>query len=228
MPIEISRLGRVFGDRILVKKLERPDKLGSIYVPANYSKDPAKQQDLWWGVIEKFGLDSRFGEAYGLKEGDIIGMDPIGGQSASFDGDDGNVHCWVAEEFVVCKDMGLVIAYRNGEKYFSPDSGNSVGGLRPLAFYSVVKPHPIEEKRGALHIPDTAKKEALTGKVLCVSDGYLVGGDLSPLRVTQNSEVLFGKYSGWKATLGDTVLVLVREEDLIAEIEPAKETANVG
>lgn len=222
MFIEMARVGKVFGDRILVRRLERPEKIGRILVPANYAKDRPTEQELWWGVIEAFGLDSTYSEAYGLAVGDIVGLDSLATNNAAFDGDDGNVHAWVMQEFVVCKDLGLVAAYRDGKDFpLGP-------GLLPLGPYSLIEPHKEEETRNGIALPQNVKQTTRTGKVIAVSLGEVRAGSVSALRVAVGSEVIIGKYSGSWAKFGELKFVLVKEEDTIAELTPAKELAHVS
>lgn len=220
MKVEMSRLDRVFGDRILVRKLSRPEKMRGILVPASYLKEKTKQQSVWFAVIEKFGLDSRYGEAYGLKEGDIVGISDIGTSNASFEGDDGQEHFWVMEEFLVLKDEGRIKAYLD-------DAAFSGVGLIPLGAYSVVKAHPAEEEaKNGVILPHTGDNPQLTGLVVSVSSGEVKSGELVPLRVRKETEVLFGKYSGLLAKFNADEYLLIKEEDLIAELSPVLEVAH--
>lgn len=218
MKVEMSRLSKVFGDRILVRKLMRPESVKGIYIPASYAKANVKQQSVWFGVIEKFGLDSRYGDAYGLKEGDTIGISDIGTSNASFEGDDGHEHFWVMEEFVVFLDAGRVAAFMRDEKFEGL-------GISPVGPYALIRPYPEQEKKGGVIIPQGDNPQ-LTGVVLAVSAGAVVGGELVQLRATVNSDVLFGKFSGLSARFGTDEYLLAKEEDLIAEMAPAQELAH--
>jgi chaperonin GroES len=222
LPIEMERVGRVFGDRVLVRRLERPEKVGRFYIPDAYVKDKQKDQELWFGVIEKFGLDSRYSSAYDLHEGDIVGIDNMGSHSAGFEGDDRAMHVWVAEEFLVVKSLGRVEAFREGKECEGV-------GLKPIGPYAIVEPHPEETKRGGIVLPLSAQVPSRTGKVLDVSVGEDKGGSrLRPLNINTGSDVIYGRFSGSTAKFGDKVFLLVKEEDCIAELEPVKETANVA
>lgn len=221
MIVSLARLGRVFGDRILIRLLPRPEKTRGFFVPASYAKEKAKEQQIWWGVIEDFGLDSRYGDAYGLKKGDMVGVHDLGASNASFIGDDNQEHFWVMEEFVVAKDDGRALAFREDRPW-----DNEKPGIIPLGAYALVSPHPVEEKRGSIHIPDSAKEGQLSGRVLAVSAGTVRDGELSPLNVKADTDVLFGQYSGSVARLGKDEFLLVKEEDLIAEMLPTGELAH--
>lgn len=221
MIVPMSRLDRIFGDRILVRKLDRPEKMRGIIVPVSCMKTRPKEQELWYGIIERFGLDSRYGDAYGLKEGDIVGINDLGVSNASFIGDDEQEHFWIMEEFLTVKDDGRVVAFRNDEKYEGV-------GLTPLGAYSVIKPYAEEEKRGGIHIPHTSQQESLLGRVVAVSKGEVKSGELHPLNVRMDTEVLFGKYSGIKAEFGNDKFLLIKEEDLISELSPEDKTISTG
>lgn len=220
MKIDVSIINRVFGDRILVRRLERPEKIGKLLVPASYLKDKRKEQTIWFAVIEKFGLDSRYGDAYNLKEGDIIGISDIGNSNASFEGEDGNEYFWVMEEFIVLKDTGRIKEYfRNVPWNIRMEFGDI--GFVPMGPYSVIKPNPEEEKVGRIILPKS--QENLTGKVLSVSEGEVKNGEICPIRVNINSDVLFGKYSGLNLNFKDDKYLLIKEEDLIAEFNKRPE-----
>lgn len=218
MIVPMSRIARVFGDRILLRKLDRPEKIGKILVPVSYMKTRPKEQEIWFGVIEAFGLDSRYGEAYGLKVGDIVGVNDLGISNASFIGDDEQEHYWVMEEFLTVKDEGRIIAFRQSQTSYEGV------GMTPLGAYCVIQPNPEEEKRGGIHIPHASQEGSLLGKVLAVSAGEVKAGELKTLNVNKDSEVLYGQYSGLKAKFGKEEFFLIKEEDIIAEIEPSKET----
>ncbi len=218
MRVPVGRLGRVFGDRVLVKQLDRPEKVGMIFVPVSAQKDKIKEQDLWYGEIVSFGLDSRYKEAYDLKAGDIIGVESIGNQCAAFDGEDDKIYVWVAEEFIAVRDAGAIAAFRKGEQW---TPGQRVG-LEPIGAYSVIEPFPDESKRNGIHIPDTAKPPVRNGTVKAVSIGFVRCAELHALDVKADSEVLVGKYSGSWCRLGNRNFLLVKEEDIIAEMTPAE------
>ena len=217
MKIDISIINKVFGDRVLVRRLERPDKMGGLLVPASYANEKRKEQTIWYGVIEKFGLDSRYADAYGLREGDIIGISDVGNSNASFEGNDGSEHFWIMEEFIVLRDDGRIKAFRNDESFDGI-------GITPIGPYSLIAPYPDEDKVGGVILPKA--NENLTGKVLSVSIGEVKNGELRSLRVDVNRDVLFGRYSGLYAKFRQDTYLLIKEEDIIAEFEQAKEMAH--
>ena len=92
--------------------------------------------------------------------------------------------------------------------------------VRPLADRVVVKPtDEVEEKKGGIIIPDTAKEKPQQGEILEIGNGRLTDkGNRIDLEVKKGDKVLYGKYSGTEVTLnGDDVLIL-RESDILAVV----------
>ena len=92
--------------------------------------------------------------------------------------------------------------------------------VRPLADRVVVKPmDAVEEKKGGIIIPDTAKEKPQQGEIMEIGNGRLTDkGNRIDLEVKKGDKVLYGKYSGTEVTLnGDDVLIL-RESDILAVV----------
>ena len=92
--------------------------------------------------------------------------------------------------------------------------------VRPLADRVVVKPSDaVEENKGGIIIPDTAKEKPQQGEILEIGNGRLTDkGNRVDLEVKKGDKVLYGKYSGTEVTLnGDDVLIL-RESDILAVV----------
>lgn len=223
MSVDISKLGVVFGDCLLVRRLERPEKVRGLFIPANHMKDKTKEQDLWWGVVERFGLDSKIGDAYGIMPGDILGFESTGQHSSTFEGVDGQMHVWVAEEFAAVKDLGRVAAFRDGEAWSKDEPG-----LQPLGAFVAILPDATEETtKSGLVIPDSAAGKTHTGDVLAVSLGEIVHDGLERLVVEVGDHVLYGKYSGCYARLGKENILLAKQSDIVATFSKEKEPAHV-
>lgn len=92
--------------------------------------------------------------------------------------------------------------------------------LRPLHNNLLVQRIEEEAKTsGGLFIPDSAKQETQTGKIMAVGAGLRnEKGEFMPLQVKVGDTVFFGKYVGTKA--GDKFVVL-KEEDVLGVIEKA-------
>jgi chaperonin GroES len=89
--------------------------------------------------------------------------------------------------------------------------------IRPLHDKILVERVEQEQKTASgLFIPDSAKEEAQTGKVLAVGAGRLVNGELRPLEVKKGETIFFGKYAGTKA--GDKFLI-IREDEILGVVE---------
>jgi chaperonin GroES len=92
--------------------------------------------------------------------------------------------------------------------------------VKPLADRVVVKPlEEVEQMRGGLYIPDTAKEKPQQGEVVAVGPGK-VGDDGTRIdpEVKVGDRVLYGKYSGTEVTLDDAQYLILRESDVLAVI----------
>lgn len=226
MPISLKAIKTLLGDRLLIRPLAKPERRGKLYVPTSaVQKD--KQTDVWWGTIEALGRDARFPDAYGLKVGDVVGIEAMGRQCETLAGDDGDEHLWVAEEFLAARSTGRIEAFVANEKWRRDDVG-----IVPLGAYALVRPEPEEEARGGIHLPQNAREAQKIGEVLAVSDGELRGDQLDPLPLEAGARVLYGRYSGaW--VKADEELLLIKaggfdQGNVVAVLNPSKEIAHVG
>lgn len=209
MPIEVKSIKELLGDRILVRPLKAPERRGVLFLPSTTVK--GKQSEIWFGEIEALGRDALYPDAYGLKVGDVVGVEALGRQCETLAGEDGDEHCWVAEEFLAVKDLGRY------EKFCKGD-GPMVGGLEPLGSYVLVRPDAEEEKRGGIHIPHSSRELQKLGTVLAVSIGEVRGGQLDGIHIDVGSQVLYGRYSGSFVKLEEE-LILMKQEDVIAVMD---------
>jgi chaperonin GroES len=213
VPIDVTSIKSLLGDRILIKPLARPERRGLLMLPMSSLKEKGKQSDIWWGTVEALGRDARYPDAYGIKVGDIVGCEFIGRQCETLQGKDGEEHCWVAEEFIAAIDSGRVKMFHNAEKY-----RGIYPGILPVGQYILVRPDPEEETRNGIHIPMNSREQQKIGKTLAVSIGSIMGSELSPLHVEDNLQILYGRYSGSWVKL-DEDLLLMKQEDVIAVLE---------
>jgi chaperonin GroES len=107
--------------------------------------------------------------------------------------------------------------------YFSKASkGATSMKIRPLHDRVIVK--RLEEERtspGGIVIPDTAAEKPVQGKIVAVGKGKILDdGQVRPLDVKIGDKILFGKYSGTEVRVDGDDLVVMREEDVMAVIEP--------
>lgn len=219
MPVEMKRIKQVFGDRALIRRLSAVEKKGSLFIPLTHKAKP-KQSEIWLGVIEHLGSGMRYPDAYGVKAGDVVGIEFTGSNCESFQGDDRESYVWVMEEFLTVIDLGAVEAFRKNVAYDGL-------GLRPVGPYALVEPAPEEETRNGITIPEGSKDAQRTGRVVAVSDGEIRGGDLYPLSLSVGDDILFGRYSGSWLRLGTKDYLMMKQEDVIASMVKSKVTANV-
>ena len=92
--------------------------------------------------------------------------------------------------------------------------------IQPLADRVVVKPlEEVEQKKGNIIIPDTAKEKPQQGKIMAVGPGKLTDeGKLVKLEVKKGDKVLYGKYSGTEVTIDDQEYLIMRESDILAKV----------
>jgi chaperonin GroES len=93
--------------------------------------------------------------------------------------------------------------------------------LQPLGDRLIVEVLEEEETTtSGIVLPDTAKEKPQRGRVLAVGPGGRNdSGELVPMDVAQDDEVIFSKYGGTEVKLegGDEVLIL-RESDVLAKV----------
>ncbi|MBI4462218.1 MAG: co-chaperone GroES [Acidobacteria bacterium] len=96
--------------------------------------------------------------------------------------------------------------------------------VRPLYDRILIK--RIEEQetvRGGIIIPDTAKEKPQEAEVIAVGHGKKTeDGKVIPLDVKVGDRILFGKYSGTDIKIEDEEYLILREEEVLAVLEPAK------
>jgi chaperonin GroES len=96
--------------------------------------------------------------------------------------------------------------------------------VRPLHDRILIK--RIEEQetvKGGIIIPDTAKEKPQEGEVIAVGTGKKTEeGKTLPLDVKAGDRILFGKYSGTDIKIEDEEYLILREEEVLAVLEPAK------
>ena len=94
--------------------------------------------------------------------------------------------------------------------------------IRPLHDQVVVRRLDAETttKTGII-IPDSATEKPNQGEVLAVGKGVLTDkGELRALAVTVGERILFGKYSGTEIKIGEEELLVMKESDILAIVEP--------
>ena len=94
--------------------------------------------------------------------------------------------------------------------------------IRPLDDRVVVEPSEAEEKTpGGIVLPDTAREKPQRGKVMATGPGKLLdSGERGKMSVKVGDEVFYGKYSGTEVELNGETVVVLRESDILAILEP--------
>ena len=93
--------------------------------------------------------------------------------------------------------------------------------FRPLHDRVVVEALEGEEKtKGGIIIPDTAKEKPMQGKVIAVGPGARgEDGKVTPLDVKKGDKILYGKWSGTEVKLDGKTLLIMRESDIMGNLE---------
>ena len=94
--------------------------------------------------------------------------------------------------------------------------------LNPLYDRVVVRRLEAEKTtKSGIIIPDNATEKPTQGEVVSVGQGAITdSGDLRPLSVSPGDRVLFSKYGGTEVEIDGEELLVLRESDLLAIIEP--------
>jgi chaperonin GroES len=91
--------------------------------------------------------------------------------------------------------------------------------LQPLGDRIVVE--VLEEEQttaSGIVLPDTAKEKPQRGKVLAVGKGRYEDGQLIPLDVAVDDEVVFSKYGGTEIKVDGEDVLILRESDVLAKV----------
>ena len=93
--------------------------------------------------------------------------------------------------------------------------------LRPLHDRILItRVEQVEQKKGSIIIPDSAKEKPSEGLVVAVGAGKrLDDGTVIAPDVKAGDHILFGKYSGSEVTVDDTEYLILREDEILAVIE---------
>ena len=94
--------------------------------------------------------------------------------------------------------------------------------IRPLHDRIIV--HRLEEGEqqiGGIIIPDTAKEKPQQGTVISVGNGKARDtGKPIPLDVKAGDRILFGKYAGQEVKLDGEEVLIMKEDDVLAVVNP--------
>ncbi|WP_166825942.1 co-chaperone GroES [Thalassoroseus pseudoceratinae] len=92
--------------------------------------------------------------------------------------------------------------------------------LVPLGERVVVKRAEAEETTaGGIVLPESAKDKPQRGEVVAVGEGYTKSdGTKVALTVKEGDKVIFSSYAGEEIEVGDDVLLLLREGDILCTL----------
>jgi chaperonin GroES len=95
--------------------------------------------------------------------------------------------------------------------------------IHPLGDRVVIMPdEALEKSRGGILLPDKARERPARGTVLAVGPGKrLPDGGRAPVDLKPGLRVLYGRYAGSDVELAGETVVVIREEDVHAVLDPA-------
>ena len=96
--------------------------------------------------------------------------------------------------------------------------------LKPLGDRIIAKATGTEEvTRGGIVLPDTAKERPQEGEVIAVGPGKLLdSGKTCPMDVKVGDKIIFSKYGGSEVKVDGEEYIILRQEDVLAILEPGK------
>jgi chaperonin GroES len=92
--------------------------------------------------------------------------------------------------------------------------------IRPLRDRIIVKRgEDIEQTKGGIIIPDSAKEKPQEAEVVAIGSGRIDDkGKVVPLDVKVGDKIIFPKYSGTEIKINDQDYLIIREEDVQAVV----------
>lgn len=96
--------------------------------------------------------------------------------------------------------------------------------LKPLGDRVVIEPQKQEETTASgIVLPDKAKEKPVRGKIVAVGRGRLEDGKVVPPAVCVGDLVLYNKYAGTEVKVEQQEVLIMRESDILAVLEPSLE-----
>jgi chaperonin GroES len=94
--------------------------------------------------------------------------------------------------------------------------------LKPLADRLIVKPTKADETTaGGIVLPDTAQEKPQKGEVIAVGPGKLLdNGKTVPMEMKVGDTIYYAKYGGTEVKIGGEEYVILRQDDVLAIVEP--------
>jgi chaperonin GroES len=93
--------------------------------------------------------------------------------------------------------------------------------IKPLADRVLVKRVEVEDRSpGGIVLPDSAKEKPVMGVVVAVGAGKVLdNGEIRPLTVKVDDQILFGKYAGTEINHEGEDYLVMREDDIVGVVE---------
>jgi len=107
----------------------------------------------------------------------------------------------------------------------------SEGTYRPMSDNVLVRvPKKETMTSGGLHIPESADQgKPQHGVAVAIGPGRrLETGELLPMLIVQNQEVLFGQYAGIPVEINKVEYLVIRQDDILLAKEEANAQDAVG
>jgi len=92
--------------------------------------------------------------------------------------------------------------------------------IKPLGDRVLVKRMDVEEKKGGIIIPDTAKEKPKTGQIVALGMGKRDDdGKRIAFNVKNKDKVLFESYAGNDVTIEGEEYLIMREDEIIGVVQ---------
>lgn len=92
--------------------------------------------------------------------------------------------------------------------------------IKPLFDYVLIKPLEAEKvSAGGIYLPENVKEKPQVGEVMAIGPGAYDDGKLIPMLVKVGQKVLYKKWGGDEAKVGNEEWKLVRQTDILAVVE---------
>ena len=83
-----------------------------------------------------------------------------------------------------------------------------------------------ETAKGGIIIPDSAKEKPQEGEVIAAGAGKFEKGKRVPLDVKVGDRILFGKYTGSDIRIDDQEYLILREDEILAQVSGIAKAAS--
>ena len=102
--------------------------------------------------------------------------------------------------------------------------------IRPLHDRVIIERlDELQQIRGGIIIPDTAKEKPQQGKVIAAGEGkFRDDGKRQPLDVKAGDRVLFGKFSGSEVKIDGQEYLIMREDEILGIFTETAKTKSAG